>query len=253
MAGYDAIGNIAILKFPDSTKLREKKKQALKLLNENKSIETILEKIEKVSGRLRTIKTRLLAGKDTREALYKESGCFFKLNVETCYFSPRLSGERLEIAGKCSKKDKVLVLFAGVAPFSIIIAKLAGSQVVSVELGKECCKYARENVKLNKLNNIKIIQGDVKKLSKLIQKEKFDKIVMPRPQLKETFLKYIWPFCKPGTLVFYYDFGKDVSKILKKIEQEAKKAKKKLKITGFRKAGDIAPYKYRWRIDFKVS
>lgn len=251
---YDIIGNIAILKFPEKTREKDKKKQAEKLLKEQRNIKTVLEKKEKVSGRLRTIKTRYLAGIKTRETIHSESGCKFRLDVEKCYFSPRLSGERLEIAKRIKKSDKVLVLFSGIAPFPIIIAKKTGAEVVSVELNKIASKYAFENVKLNKLENkIKIIQGDAKKLSKLIKKQKFSKIVMARPQLKETFLKYIWKFTEKGTEIFYYDFGRDINLILKKIEKESKLGRKKIEILEFRKAGNIAPYKYRWLVRFVLS
>lgn len=278
MTSYDVLGNIAILKFKKETR-KQKLRIARAILKEHKNISTVLEKKDKIKGRLRTMKTNFIFGKKTKEALYLESGCKFKLNIEKCYFSPRLSGERLEIAGKIKKKDKVLILFAGVAPFSIIIAKKTGAKVVSVELGRDCCKYALENVKLNKLRNVEIIQGDVKnppskwklcrilehpenhrgnqdfpcvrKLSNLIS-DKFDVIVMPRPQLKETFLRYIWKFTKKGTRIYYYDFGKNLSEIVKKVEDEAKKGRRKIKIINMKKAGDIAPYKYRFRIDFIV-
>ncbi|MBU3912774.1 MAG: hypothetical protein KKE50_01635 [Nanoarchaeota archaeon] len=281
-AGYDFLGNMAVLKFSEKTLAREKVKFAKKLMQERPNVLTVLEKIEKVHGRLRTLKTKHLAGKKTKEALYRESGCVFKLNIDSCYFSPRLSNERLEIAGKIKPSDKVLVLFSGVAPFPIVIAKHSKcKKVVAVELGRECCKYARENVKLNKLSNVEIIQGDVrnppskwklcripehpenskdnknfpcvKKLDKLLEKNlSFDKIVMPRPQLKDSFLEYIWKFCKKNTEVYYYDFGKDAEEIIDKVLSEAKKAKKRIKIFNFKKAGEIAPYKYRWRVDFKI-
>ena len=253
MPGYDVIGNIAILKFPEKTENIKKKKIAFELLKKQKNIKTVLEKVDKVKGRLRTIKTRFLAGKNTRETIHKESGCLFKLDVEKCYFSPRLSGERAEIVKKIKSKDKVLVMFSGIAPFSIVIAKLSGARkIVSIELGEFCCKYARENILLNKTNNVEIIQGDVKKVvSKL--KEKFDKIVMPRPQLKETFLKQAFSVSKKGTIIFYYDFGKEEKEILEKIGKEAGKYKKRIKILGIKKAGDIAPYKYRFRVDFKIN
>ena len=252
-AGYDFLGNVAILKFPEKTSKKDKKEFAGKLLKERKHITTILEKSEKVHGRLRTITTRYLAGKNTKEALYRESGCLFKLNVDSCYFSPRLSNERLEIASKIKPRDSVLVLFSGVAPFPIVISRHSkAKKIVAVELGKECSKYAKENVKLNKLKNLEIIQGDAKKLGKLIKLEKYEKIVMPRPQLKDTFLEYIWGFCKKGTEIYYYDFGKDAEEILNKVLGEAKKAKKKIRVFNFKKAGEIAPYKYRWRADLRV-
>ena len=187
---YDTIGDIVILKFPKDVKQSDKKKVALSILKERSSVHTILEKTEKVKGRLRTLTTKFLTGEKTKETIHRESGCSFKLNIDTCYFSPRLSNERLEIAKEIKMSDKVLVMFSGVGPFTIVLAKIAKPRkVVSIELGKECTRYARDNVKLNRLlnMNIEILQGDVKKVVPKL-KEKFDKIIMPRPQLKETFL-----------------------------------------------------------------
>lgn len=239
---YDIIGNIAILKKAD-------KKLASRILRERPSVKSVYMKADKVSGKLRTIKTRWLAGEKNKEAVYKENNCLFKLDIEKCYFSSRLAAEREEVAGLIKKKDKVLVLFGGVAPYAIVIAKKTGARVISVELGKACSKYAKENVLLNKLNDsVKIVQGNVKKLGKLIKKQKFDVVVMSRPQLKESFVGYITSFVKKNTRIFYYDFGKqeELGKILAKIKKDFKL---KYKIVGIKRAGEIAPYKFRWRVD----
>ena len=44
---------------------------------------------------------------------------------------------------------------------------------------------------LNKLENVEVVQGDVKRVIPLLARGrmKFDRIVMARPQLKETFLE----------------------------------------------------------------
>src|SRR3989344_9414670 len=139
--GYDVVGNIAIIKFDRTASVSSKKKFASVYLKKHKSVSTVVEKIGKFSGRLRTLKTKFLAGEKTLEAFYRENGCEFRFNVETCYFSPRLANERMEIAKMVGKGESVLVLFAGVAPFSIVIAKTGKpSRVVSVELGKDCSK-----------------------------------------------------------------------------------------------------------------
>src|SRR3989344_175091 len=111
MADYDILGNIAIIKGENKTE-EEKLMQANELLKKP-SIKTVLERITHVNGRLRTIKTRFLAGEKNLIALHKENNCIFKFNVETCYFSPRLSNERKLIAEKIKKSERVLVMFAG--------------------------------------------------------------------------------------------------------------------------------------------
>jgi tRNA (guanine37-N1)-methyltransferase len=255
----DVIGSIAIFKFPEGKKKKEKLKQAKKLLKKRKNIKTVLEKSEKVKGKLRTIKTRYLAGEKTLETIHKENNCLFKLNVEKCYFSPRLSEERKQVAEKIKKKDKVLVLFSGVAPFPIVIEKISSpKEITAVEMGRQCHKYAKENIEINKMQDkINLIQGDVKKqVPKLKnQGKKFDVIVMPRPNLKDTFLKEAFQVVKKGTRIFYYCFchEDDLKKELMEIKKQAKKAIKKIKILRKQKAGDIAPYKYRYRVEFKIS
>ena len=135
---FDILGNIVIAKFLNDFKLKDKQKFAEKILRENKSVRTILEKQGKVKGRLRKIQTRHLAGEKTKEVLYKENDCLFRFNVDSCYFSSRLSSERKEVAEKIKKRDEVLVMFGGVAPFAIVIGKMKKpKKVVSIELGRE--------------------------------------------------------------------------------------------------------------------
>ncbi len=274
---FDVLGNIAIVNFPKDCKLKDKKKFANKILKENNAIKTVLEKTGKIKGRLRKPTTKWLAGEKTKEVLYKENGCVFRFNIDTTYFSPRLSNERKEIALKIKKGDEVLVMFAGVAPFSIVIAKNSkAKKIVSVEINREASKYAKLNVELNKLKDkVEVVQGDVKRIftsppnsrprtrmdkklvsttKSLAHPKKFDVIVMPRPRLKETFLKQAFMLSKKGTRIYYYDFCKvgEEDSIVKKIKDEAKRFKKKIKILKMKKAGEIAPYKIRLRVDFEV-
>lgn len=293
---YDLLGNIALVKFPDGAKANEKKKYAESLLRKNKSIKTVLEKTRKFSGRLRKQQTRWIAGEKTKEAIYRENDCVFRYNIDSTYFSPRLSNERKEIAAKVKKSDSVLVMFAGVAPFSIVIAKNSkASRVYSNEINREANKYAELNIGLNKLKGkVILLPGDIKKIVNKLSRPthdlarvinyknyslpqsrspthkktvkiknsgfddvptKFDVIVMPRPQLKDSFLKEAFSLSKKGTRIFYYDFCKDdeIDSVVEKIKAEAKKAKKKVKILKVKKAGEIAPYRYRIRVDFVVN
>lgn len=255
---FDLIGSIAIVKFPKETKEKEKKAFAESLLKKQNFIKTVLEKQGKVKGRLRKIKTNYIAGVKTKEVLYKENSCVFRFNIDTTYFSPRLSNERKEIAEKIKKNAIVLVMFAGVAPFSIVIGKKSSAKIVlSNEINREANKYAKLNIELNGLKGkVELLQGDIKNVSEKLkkQKKKFDVIVMPRPQLKSSFLKQAFSLSKKNTVIYYYDFCKndEKEKIIEKIKAEAKKARKKIKILKIKNAGEIAPFKFRVRIDFMV-
>ena len=255
----DIVGNIAILKFPRKILNLTKRLKARKFLKENKSITTILEKTEKISGNLRMGKTKHLAGEKTKETTYIENGCIFKFNVDETYFSPRLSNERKIIADEISKiakkqSSKILIMFAGISPYSIVIAKKLKEKkkkalIISSEINKRANIFAKKNIQLNKLQNyITLIPGDSKNLSKKT-KEKFDIILMPRPNLKETFLKTALNLSKKGTIIFYHGFGKK-EEVINEIKKDTKNKIGKIQI---RKAGDIGPYIYRWQAKFKVK
>ena len=214
-----------------------------------------MEKISKVKGRLRTISVKHVLGERNLISKYKENGCVFRFNVSTCYFSPRLASERKEIMGRIKKKDRALVMFAGVGVYPIVIYKTKQpAKIVGVELGKDCCKYFQENLKLNKmLNKIEIIQGDVKrKVSGKLGK--FDVVLMPRPNLKESFLKLGLLASKKGGKIFYYGFCREDEKneMIDGLVKEAEKLRRKIKIMKVVQAGEIGPYKYRYRVEIKV-
>ena len=159
------------------------------------------------------------------------------------------------IAEKIKMKDNVLVMFAGVGVFPIVIYKYSKpSRIVGVEIGKDCCKYFGENLKLNKIpvGRVEIVQGDVKK--KVDGDEKFDVVVMARPNLEMTFLEWGLKASKKGTRLFYHAFCNidGIDEEVKKLVGEASELGRKLKVVEVVRAGDIAPYKFRHRVEFKV-
>jgi tRNA G37 N-methylase Trm5 len=252
MASYDIIGNIAIIKSEGKTKA-QKVKQARELLKKP-SVSTVVEKSTNIKGRLRTFKTKHIAGEKTLETLQNENGCKFKLNVETCYFSPRQGNDRKLIASKIKKKDEVLVMFSGIAAYPIVIYKAKKPKhITAIEISRACNKYAKLNMILNRIpeDKMTLIQGDVKRK---MPKKKFDVIMMTRPNLKTTFLEQALQVSKKGTRIFYHGFCHvdDLAELKSGLLDEAAELKRKIKITKTAKAGDIAPYKYRWRIEIKV-
>ncbi|MCL6500529.1 MAG: methyltransferase [Candidatus Pacearchaeota archaeon] len=248
---FDVVGNIAILQARDKAEERTAKRFASSLLKRQKNLKGAFLR-KKIKGRLRVPALKWLCGRKDTETIHKESGCLFKLDIRTCYFSPRLGTDRIDIAAKVKKGEKILVMFSGIAPYPIIIAKHSkAEQIYAVEISKEASRYARENIKLNKIKNVKIIQGDVKKVVPRLNIF-FDRIVMARPQLREDFLRYAFARAKKGTTIHFYDFVKSFDEALEKIDKAAGNAKRAVEIIGAKKVREIAPYKYHVRIDFKI-
>lgn len=254
VTSFDIIGNIAIIGIPEELK----KKQGIiakAVMQMNKNTTTVLKKTDIHKGEYRVQKLSFLGGKRTKETVYKENNVQIKLDVEKVYFSQRLSNERKRIFQLVRPNENVLVMFSGVAPFCLTIAKNARPKIVyGIEINPVAHKYAKENVKLNKLfEKIKLYNGDVKTVVPKLGK--FDRILMPLPKTGEDFLDIALKAVKKGTTIHFYDFSQikefpDIS--IGKIDGACKKAKKKYKILNSVKCGAYAPYVYRVCIDFQI-
>ena len=247
---YDIIGNIAVFsKLPDNAK--KQKLIARKLLRLNKNIKTILLKTKKFSGRFRLPRYKVLAGKKTKEALYRENNSLFKLDLEKCYFSSRLANERLRIAKQVKFNETILVMFSGIAIYPIVISKNSkAKEIYAVEINHDAVDYALENLKLNKVNNVKLYQGNVKKIIPKM-KHKFDRIIMPAPKNAYNYLNLIKNKIRKNTIIHFYDFSQEKD-LYKKSINKIKKHFKKIKILNKVKCGNISPYNYRICIDFQI-
>ncbi|MBT3416512.1 methyltransferase [Candidatus Woesearchaeota archaeon] len=241
---FDVIGGILIFTdFPKELKSKEKLVGNY-LLNKFKNIITVTKKTKKYSGKLRTAKLKIIAGEKNKETIHAESGIKLKVNPEKVYFSPRSGTERLRIAKLVKKGEDILVMFSGIAPFPLVISKHSNAnEIYAIELNKQGHKYAKENIKLNKIKNIVAIQGDVRKK---IPNKKFDRIIMPLPKDAENYLSLALKNLKPTGTIHLYTFEKQEN--FNKLKEKYKKYNIKLI-----KAGTPAPRKYRVCLDLSLK
>ena len=129
-----------------------------------KRVKTVLRQASPVSGDLRLRKLEWVAGEKKTETIHREHGCAFKVNLEKCYFSPRLSYERMRIVQQVQPGEVIVNMFAGVGCYSILIAKHSqASKIYSIDLNPEAVKYMLVNTQLNKVQNrVVVIKGDAK-------------------------------------------------------------------------------------------
>jgi tRNA (guanine37-N1)-methyltransferase len=205
-SSFDFIGHIAIIEMPE--KLKKKKKLVAKVIMElNKHIKTVLEKVGKREGIYRTRKYRFLAGEKNFETIHKEYCCVFKLDPTKVCFSPRELTEGQRIASQVKENETVMVMFAGIAPYTIQIAKKQPKvkEVIAIEINPIAVKYTRENISLNKVEDkVKVIEGDVREKCKEFY-EKCDRIVMPLPLGSEDFLDIAANCLKEKGYIHFYN------------------------------------------------
>ena len=250
---YDVIGDIAILEVPPEL-VKKQKLIAEALLKIHKNIKTVLKKAGIHGTEFRTQPMQWLAGKKTKETVYREHGIHLKLDVENVYFSPRLSTERKRIAQQVKPGERILIMFSGCSPYPCVIAKHTEvKEIVGIEINPAGHEYGVENLKLNKIKNTTLINADVRDAIPMI-KIKFDRIVMPLPKTAEEFLDSALAVSKKGTIINFYSFQdkgkfKESSDMIKAV---CKRNNKKCRILRTVKCGQHSPSTYRICVDFKM-
>lgn len=219
-----------------------------------KNIKVVARKTGIYSGEFRTPKLKIIAGENRTETIHKENNIRLKIDVEKVYFSTRSGNERLRISNQIKEGEDVLVMFSGAAPFVCVIAKnTKAKSVTGIELNPIGHKYGQENVKLNKLTNVNLINGDVvEEVPKL--KHTFDRILMPLPKSAEDFLDTALLASKKGTIIHFYDFlnENDFDQAKQKIDKVCKKNNIDYKIQDLVKCGQFGPGIFRISVDFQV-
>lgn len=215
---YDVLGNIAIV---EGTRADARKKARI-IMGINRNVRTVVRKMGAVSGKYRTRKYEYVAGERGFEATYRENNCLFRFDIRKTFFSPRLAFERDRITRMSRDGENVIVMFAGMGPFAIELArKNKSSKIVAMELNRDSYKYMLGNIALNKAHNVMPELGDVKKLAKK-HKGFADRIIMPLPMESRKYLDAVAFAAAKGCVVHYYAFG-DIGNPYKRPEEMLKR------------------------------
>ena len=251
---FDVIGGIILIKI--SKDLAKYKKEIGKaLLSSNKNIKTICLS-EPVTGEFRTRNITVIAGEKRTTTVHKEYGLSFEVDVKNTYFSPRLATERKRVASLVKPDEVVVDMFAGVAPFSIMIAKYAHPKIIyAIDKNDDAVVFAKQNIKRNNvLDKIEFIHADAKKIHKIL-KEKADRIIMNLPFSAHMFFKDTLKITRKNSIIHYYDILEE-NKIqerineLKKIAEENKTILTNLNV---RKIKTYAPGEFYIGIDITAK
>ena len=204
-AGFDVVGDIAVIKVPEAL-LPKKHMIAEALLSSLKNLRTVLLQTTPVEGEYRLRGLEVVAGEPRFETIHKEHGCLYKVNLSTAYFTPRLSAERLRVAKLVKEGEVVVNMFAGVGPYSILIAKkVKDVKVYSIDNNPEAYRYMQENIKLNKVEHKVIpLLGDAAEIIKNRLQRIANRVIMPLPEKALTYLPEAYQALKEGSGTIHY-------------------------------------------------
>jgi len=205
---YDVVGDIAIVRLTErSRKCSERIAEAIMAVHRN--VKTVLAQASAVGGEFRLRSLEYVVGERKTCTVHRESGCLFRVDVEKCYFSPRLSYERMRVARLVRCGETVVNMFAGVGCFSVVMAKHSGvEKVYSVDVNPGAVEQMRENVRMNRVyGRVVPMFGDARKIVEERLCHVADRVLMPLPAKSLEYLPYALLALKEnGGWVHYYGF-----------------------------------------------
>lgn len=255
-SSFDIMGNkdraVAIIEIPKELELRELL-IAKAIMKKHKNVKSVLRKASPIKGVYRTREYTLIAGSKKTEIVHAENNCRFLLDPQIVYFSPRESTERQRIAEQVRDGDVVMIFFAGVGPFPIVMERKAKpSKIIAVEINPAAVEYFWKNVKLNKSEKIEVILGDVTGNVEQYYGQ-CDRVLMPLPEKSADYLAEAIRCLKPAGVCYFYCFsGEDLDEKKEKISLIARSLKKKIRFLGAQKVLPYGVRIWKYRIDFEL-
>lgn len=254
----DIIGDIAVIDIPPELKTH---KQIIgeSLLKTHKNVRTVLAKVGAVAGTYRLRELELIAGEQKTITVHKEHGCQYQVDVATAYFSPRLSHEHNRVASLVQKSETVVDLFAGVGPFSVLIAKKNPEvKVYAIDINPKAVEFLKKNIRLNRVDNRVIpIQGNATQAVENQLLDIADRLIMNLPEKAIEFVDAACKAVKPsGGIIHYYAFIRlpdSLEDAQQRFSQAVEKAGRK--VDAFLSAKIIretAPYESQIVLDAKI-
>ncbi len=256
ISSYDVIGDIAIVDIPKGKEMGAKE-IAQSIMDMHPHIKTVLEKKSNRFGEFRLRELKPIIGKE-KVTEHHESGCRFRLDVTKAYFSPREGTERERIAEQVKPRETVLVMFAGIGPFAIVIGKKQPKvrKIYAVEINQDAVRYMKENIRLNRLTYVvEPVPGDAKDVCRKLY-GKCNRVIMPLPHEGRKFLETAIKCLKPKGIVHFYYIGPEESMFKMAqdiIKMECGKLGRKFRILKQKKVLPYGPRMYKICVDFRVE
>ena len=251
---YEVIGDIALLE-DENLDAQTALQIADALLRTQPNIKSVVKPLTPVIGEFRIREFEIIAGEPRTETVHREYGCRYKVDLARAYFTPRLSTERSRILSWVKEGDTVVDMFAGVGPYSILLAKSKKpSRVIAIDKNPDAVHYLRENISLNSAKKIEAIEGDAREEAKRFAGTA-DHVIMNLPHNAYEFLDSAVLLTKPGGIIHYYGMTPEddlFESSVELIRKAAEKAGKQVEILEKRVVRSYAPHQYNICIEAKV-
>jgi tRNA (guanine37-N1)-methyltransferase len=203
----DIVGDVAIVRLPERL-MPSAAEIGAALLAMHKRLRVVAVD-SGVQGPHRIRKLEVVAGEGPLTTMHRENGIRLKVDLEGAYFSPRLATEHRLVANLVREGERVLDMFSGIGPFSVLIAMDGrAAEVHAVDINERASELVRENALLNKVaDRVTVHTGDARAVVPKLGK--FDRIIMNHPHFAVEFFDVALAAGRRGTMVHLHIIGSE--------------------------------------------
>lgn len=255
----DFVGDVAVIEVPPELEAY-KKAVGEAILKAHKRVHTVLAKSGAIEGMYRLREFETIAGVGKTETIHKEHGCMFYVDLAKTYFSPRLSHEHDRVASQVKDGETVIDMFAGVGPFSILIAKRHENvRVYAIDVNPDAVNCLKRNIEANHVGkSVTPLLGDIRRIVKKKLIGVADRVIMNLPERAIEYVDVACEAIKPrGGVVHYYEFTSmpeplETAKV-RLIEAMKQTSRNVKKILSARLVRATAPYAFQVVVDVEIQ
>jgi len=199
---YDVIGDIAVIQIP-----KELEHRVEDIIFALRKVHPFLKAIARKGFHEGTFRIRdysIIWGEERLETVHRENGVEIKVDLSRVFFNPRMKGERYRLAQLVRDGERILIPFAGVLPYALVIARYRKVKITAVELNREAYELGLENIERNRKRlrgEIEFIHGDAFEV--LPKLPSYDRVISPTPRGVDALALTL---SKAEKWLHYYDF-----------------------------------------------
>lgn len=254
---FDVVGDIAILEL-DSEFAAFETAVAEAIMEVHPNVRAVFAKRGEVSGPERVRPLRYIAGENRMRTIHREQGCVFNVDLSKAFFSTRLSTEHQRVALLVDKGERVVDMFAGVGPFSILIAKRVGNvRVDAIDANPQAVELLRENIRANKVDaKVNAHLGDAGYVVREELEQTASRVIMNHPSASKDFIGDACDALQPsGGIIHYYTFAGEnwEEDSRSEIESGVKSSGYAVEqVLAIHRVREVAPMKWQVSVDLRV-
>ena len=247
---YDVIGDIAVIQIPPE--LEHRVSDIIWGLRKVHPFIRVVARKGFHEGTFRIRDYSVIWGENRLETVHRENGVEIKVDLSKAFFNPRMKGERYRLAQLVRDGEKILIPFAGVLPYALVIARYKDVKITAVELNEEAYKLGLENIELNRKRlkgEIGFIHGDAFEI--LPELPRYDRVISPTPRGVDALALTL---SKAKRWLHYYDFvhedriGAFRTRIIEECSRQGKECNVRIK-----KVSDFKPHVFKVCADVRIK